>query len=133
MSFVEERTKKYYAEQSDGVPKNPRMNGFAVRHRKRDALVYFYIKGAKYVKLPPKFENYIRRFIEQRRLDKDLEHCDFAQTFIEKDSCYEIVEWSSSLRLRQAIRQYGVIIRAMRVKITKKLHTKFVFHVLLEE
>ena len=133
MSFVEERIKKYYAEESDLVPKNRRSNGIDVKHRKKDATVYFYIEGAKYSKLPPKFVNNVRRIVEKRVLDEELEHCDYAQTVIEKDNCHELVEWSSSLRLRQAILRYGKIKRAMRIRTTTKLLTSYTFHVLLEE
>lgn len=133
MSFVEERIKKYYAEESDLVPKNRRSNGIDVKHRKKDATVYFYIEGAKYAKLPPKFVNNVRRIVEKRVLDEALEKCDFAQTGIEKDNCHELVEWSTSLRLRQAILRYGKIKRAMRIKTTTKLHTSYAFHVLLEQ
>ena len=133
MSSLEDRINKYYAEHSAGLLKNRRMNGIGVQYKKRQATVYFYIEGAKYVQVAPKFENKIREIFDQRVLDEALNHCDFAETIIGNDNCCEIVEWSTSLRLRQAILKYGRIKRAMRVKISKKLHTEYVFHVLLEE
>ena len=63
MSTLEERIENDYAEQSDGLPKNRRLNGIAVQHKRRDTTVYFYIEGAKYVQFAPKFENKIRRKI----------------------------------------------------------------------
>ena len=133
MSSLEDKINKDYAEESAGLPKNRRMNGICVQHKKRQATVFFYIKGAKYVQVAPKFENKIREIFDKRVLDEALNQCDFAETIIGNDNCCEIVEWSTSLRLRQAILKYGLIKRAMRVKISKKLQTEYVFHVLLEE
>lgn len=133
MLYHEEKIQKHYEEQSNGIPKNRRLNGISVKYKQKDTTVYFYIKGAKYVKVAPKFETSVRRIFEQRLLHKELQHCDFAQTSIENDSCYKLVEWSNNLRLRQAIPRYGRIKRAMKIEITKEMHTEYVFHVLLEE
>ena len=133
MSSLEDRINNYYAEKSAGLPKNHRMNGIDVQYKRRQATVYFYIEDAKYVQFAPKFENKIRKIFDQRVLDEALKHCDFAETIIGNDNYCEIVEWSNSLQLRQAILKYGRIKRAMRVKFSKNLNTEYVFHVLLEK
>ena len=132
MPSPEERIKKYYAEESDGIPKNRRMNGIPVRHKKKNAIVFFYMEGARSLNFGPKFQNRIRRIIESRLLDNELMQCDFGEISSDGKYHYVTVEWWKSLRLRQAILSYGQIIRrAMRIKKTKKTGTKFEFHIVL--
>ena len=132
MPNPEERIKKYYAEESDGIPKNRRMNGIPVRHKKKNAIVFFYMEGARSSNLGPKFRNRTRKIIESRLLDEELRQCDFGEIFSDGKYEYVIVEWWKSLRLRQAILAYGQIVRrAMRIKKTKKTGTKFEFHIVL--
>ena len=133
MACPEERIKNYYAEESGGVPKNCRMNGIPVKYKNKKSIVYFYIEGAKILQFSPRFENNIRRIFDERVLHSELMHCDYAATSIEKDKRHEIVEWSTSVRLRSAILQYGKVKRAMKIKTIKNLLTKYAFHVLLEE
>ena len=133
-SPLEERIKTFYTEDSAGVQKNRRMNGIPVQHKNKEAIVFFYMEGVESVELPPRFQDKIRRLIETRVLDESLIHCDFAETFSDENyRYYEIVEWWTSTRLRQALLKYGKIIRrAMRIKITEKFEKKYEFHVLLD-
>ena len=134
MSSPENKINDFYYEESAGVRKNRRMIGITTQHKNRDAVVYFYIKGVGSPELGKRFKNKIRRIIEGRVLDEALLHCDFAETISdEKRRYYEIVEWWTSHRLRQAILQFGrVIRRAMRIKITENYQKKYEFHVLVD-
>ena len=86
MSSPEVFIRKFYAEfqpkteKATGTPKNRRMNGIMVKHRKKDAIVYFYIKGMGSLEFGPKFKNNIRRIFETGVLHNELLHCDFAKT-----------------------------------------------------
>ena len=134
MPSPENKIKESYYEEIAGVPKNRRMIGIPVQHKNRDAVVYFYMEGVGSSELGNMFQKKIRRIIEGRVLDKELLHCDLAETISgENNRNYEIVEWWTSNRLRQAILRFGKIIRrAMRIKITENLEKKYEFHVLVE-
>ena len=134
MPSPENKIKEFYYEESAGVPKNRRMIGIPVQHKNKDAVVYFYMKGVGSPELGKRFKKKIRRIIEGRVLDEELLHCDFAEKISdEKRRHYEIVEWWTSHRLRQAILQFGRIIRrAMRIKITENYQKKYEFHVLVD-
>ena len=134
MSSPENKINEFYYEESAGVRRNRRMNGIPVQHKNRDAVVYFYMEGVGSPELGDIFQKKIRRIIEGRVLDKELLHCDFAETISgENNRNYEIVEWWTSNRLRQAILRFGKIIRrAMRIKITENLEKKYEFHVLVD-
>ena len=115
-----------------GTRKNRRMKGIPVKYRSKDAVVYFYIAGARFTEFGSKFENNVRRIIETRVLDQDLLQCDYATNFSIGNCYYNIVEWTTSLRLRQAILKHGTIQRGMRIKLTEKAVVKYEFHVILE-
>lgn len=134
MSSPENKINEFYYEESAGVRRNRRMNGIPVQHKNRDAVVYFYMEGVGSPELGDIFQKKIRRIIEGRVLDKELLHCDLAETISgENNRNYEIVEWWTSNRLRQAILRFGKIIRrAMRIKITENLEKKYEFHVLVD-
>ena len=132
MPSPEERIKKYYAEESAGIPKNRRMNGIPVRHKHKNAMVFYYIEGAGQSELNTKIRNRTRTIIEKEELDTELLHCDFAESFFDGDYHNLTVEWWTSLSLRQAILSYRQIIRrVMRIKKTKRTNTKYEFHVLV--
>ena len=127
-----ERIKKFYAEESAGIPKNRQMDGIPVKHKKKDAIVFYYMKGDGPLKLNNKIQNRTRKIVESRLLDEELSHCDFGETYTDENYYYVTVEWWKSLRLRQAILSYRQLIRrVMRIKKTDQNGTKYEFHVLL--
>ena len=132
MSYPEERLKKYYYEEALGVLKNRKMNGIPVKHKKIPTMVYFYVDGINGATVfGSKFQEKIKRMFKKRVLDEALQIVDYAETITDERNRYEIVEWWSQLRLHQALLKFGLIRRAMRLKIIETTEVKYEFHIVL--
>ena len=133
MKSPEEFLEKFYAVSQPDQTENKRMEGIPVKHKGKDSIVYIYMAGNRSTKFGLQFKNKIRRTIETHVLDAYLVHCDFAASFSNGACHFKMVEWTTSLRLRQCILKYGKIRRAMRIKITVLTEIRYEFHVILEQ
>ena len=132
MPYPEERLKKYYYEETLGVPKYRKMDGIPVKYKKIPTMVFFYVDAsnrtiASWFRFPEK----IQRKFKDKALANALETVDYAETIIDEPNRYEIVEWWSELRLHQALLRFGLIRRAMRLKIIETSQVKYEFHIVL--
>ena len=133
MSQIEERIKKFYYEERNGVSQNHRSDGLPVTYKKKKALAYFYIKNSGETNiLPPKFKEKVVDIFRSKKMEKHLISVDYAQTLSHEKTHFQLVEWTRNLELRSAVSKWGLIKRVMRLKTYDRKNEDHEFHILLE-
>ena len=108
------------------------MNGIPVEYKNETVMAFFYVNGINGpIVFWPRFqEKNSKKKFNDKLLKSVLETVDYAETIIEEPNRYDIVQWWSESKLRQAIARFGTIKRVMRVKIIEPSLVKYEFHIL---